>query len=148
MGLSIKVVLSVAAPMLLVIGVALPTPVAAVGLGAALKTCQRNPGCTAGPAERDGGHTLLVHQSDGSTSVVECPPKGACFVVAAKPGAPGGKPPTGRASGVNSVLLSGAKANTVADQPGLKGPPQGGALLDGRLGKATTSPSPGRLKSN
>ena len=106
MTISIKTVLSSAAPLLLVAGVALSTPAAALTFSEAAKVCAKNPGCSSGPRDKTGGHTLVIKQSDGTTSVVHCPGSGgACFIVSAKGSPGGGKLGAGAARNVMGVLV-------------------------------------------
>jgi hypothetical protein len=102
MRISIKLI--AAAPLLLVTGVALSAPAAATDLAEALKLCAKNPDCSAG-VMKHGSRVLVIKQSDGTQSTVDCPPKGPCYIVAAKGSSGRGKPGgTAGAGAVGNVM--------------------------------------------
>ena len=94
MTISIKTVLSAAAPLLLVTGVLLSTPSAATDAREAIRRCDAAPPCHF-TVDRDGGLTVF----GASGGIVQCPAKGPCSVVAnikgdrPKPGSGVGKVP-------------------------------------------------------
>jgi hypothetical protein len=134
MTISIKTVLVAAAPLLLVGAVALSTPAGAVEWSQAQKTCAANPNCSPGPTQVDGSHYLLIKQSDGTTSAVDCPAKGPCMIMAK--GSPrGGKPvagPSGNGSGV------------LAASPGSAAKPE---ILTNRMGGSADDKKGGPLQA-
>lgn len=97
---------------------ALSTPAAALTFSEAVMICAKNPGYSPGVRDRSGGHTMLIKQSDGTTSVVDCPARGPC-VVMAKTDPKGGKATPGSVSNVLGAPSSGTKGG---GKPGAMSP--------------------------
>jgi hypothetical protein len=131
MGIAIKIVLTTAAPLLLVTGVVLSSPAAAIEGEAAAVACEKRPGACFAEYLPDGGVDIYVCNAGESCRTIHCPPKGACgFTSLRTP--KGGKPVAGAAGNVMGILF--ASPATTQPLPSKCKIPHGCGSTDGKGG--------------
>lgn len=112
----------------------LSTPAAATDGRGAIRACDGNAKNCTFTVDAAGGVDLQIKQSDGTTSNVSCPPKGACVCVTCKTtgGRKGGKIDPIKVINASSPKTPAKTGTTTRDHRGAKGAAEGGVTVNGK----------------